>query len=99
MSGELVSDFEEYTFRAPRPGFFLGDSRMPKGTDYNPIAAFALSENVPSSPLSSPYLGQLDRLPVELLHIVIANIDSCTAVSFRSINEHAKAIVDSVKCF
>ncbi|KAH6680575.1 hypothetical protein B0J14DRAFT_557923 [Halenospora varia] len=41
-SSILVTDFDEYTFRAPRPGLFLGDeSRTPSG-ELNPITQFRL---------------------------------------------------------
>lgn len=100
-NGIAVHDFEDYTFRAPRPGFFLGDSLTPDG-DVNPVTRFEQlnsSENIPPCQLSGPLLGRLDRLPTELLCEVFLSLDVCSLLEFRRVNQQAKTIVDEYPPF
>ncbi|KAF1841296.1 uncharacterized protein K460DRAFT_369338 [Cucurbitaria berberidis CBS 394.84] len=95
--GRAIYDFEEYTFRAPRPGFFLGDSLAPSG-GLNPVILSEqenVDEKIPLCPSSRPYLGQLDILATELLHQVFVHLDVCSILSFRRVNQDAKAMVNS----
>ena len=51
----------------------------------------------PSQPLRS--LGQIDKLPLELLSEVLLDLDVPTLVAFRCVNRHALAVVDSLPKF
>jgi hypothetical protein len=67
--GTLVMDFDEYTFREPRPGFFLGDDFRTASRDINPVLPFSLDgEGIPECPTSPLFLGSLDKLPFEILN-------------------------------
>jgi hypothetical protein len=101
VNGEAVQDFEEYTFQAPRPGFFLGDSLAPAGGD-NPVLQFEQrnsKEQIPSGRSSRPFLGNLDSLPTELLLQICTYIDICSLLAFRRVNHHALHIIDSFPPF
>jgi hypothetical protein len=95
--GRAIHDFEEYTFRAPRPGFFLGDSLAPNG-DINPVVRFEQDnreKKIPPCPSSRPYLGALDTLATELLCQICLHLDICSLLAFRCVNRHAKDVVDT----
>lgn len=98
--GTLVADFDEYTFRAPRPGFFIGDdSRTPSG-EINPITQFRRDgDGIPECPPSSPFLGSLDRLPVKILPQILPYLDICSLAALRSVNQRSREIVDSLRTF
>jgi hypothetical protein len=99
--GIAIQNFEEYTFRAPRPGFFLGDSSAPSG-DINPVVRFELenrSENIPPCPSVRPFLGKLDAMATELLCQVFVHLDMCSLLSFRRVNQYSKDMVDSFPPF
>ena len=96
-----IQNFEEYTFRAPRPGFYLGDSSAPSG-EINPVVRFELenvSKIIPPCPSVRPFLGKLDAMVTELLCQVFMHLDMCSPLSFRRVNQHSKGIVDSFPPF
>jgi hypothetical protein len=98
---EAVQDFEEYTFHAPRPGFFLGDSLAPCGHE-NPVSRYERknrSDNIKSSPSFPPFLGNLDHLPSELLCQVFTYLDICSLLTFRRVNQYAMEVVNSFPSF
>jgi hypothetical protein len=100
-NGEAIQDFEEYTFQAPRPGFFLGDSLAPDGGD-NPVLQFEQrnsKDQIPSGKPSRPFLDKLDNLPTELLFQICTCIDICSLISFRRVNHHALHVIDSFPPF
>ena len=100
--GQPEPDFDTYTFRAPRPGFFVGDSRAPDGTP-NQVTLFRLDDPndppIPECPGQKPFLGTLDAFPDEILIRILELADPCGVVAFRSVNERARDLVDSVHAF
>lgn len=99
--GVVVTDFDEYTFQAPRPGFFLGDSFGEGGSD-NPVSICAQNNDPSSIPvgrISLPFLGSLDSFPTELLCHVLGYLDFCSLIQFRRVNQHAMRVVDSLPPF
>ncbi|CAI4218952.1 unnamed protein product [Parascedosporium putredinis] len=79
-----VADFDEYTFRAPRPGYFLGDSagrhglrqRIPNlGRRHFPTARVtSTTSSIP--PDTYDCTGTLARLPLEILHNIVPELDA-----------------------
>jgi hypothetical protein len=62
-------DFDEYIFREPCPGFFLGDDFRTASRDINPVLLFSLDgEGIPECPTSPLFLGSLDKLLFEILN-------------------------------
>lgn len=97
--GEVVTDFDEYTFGAPRPGLFVGDWRTPSG-EINPVRLFraherAFSENAPW-PLN---LGALGVLPLEILQQILLDLDMCSLLTFVSSNKSCSHIVTTLQDF
>lgn len=97
--GEVVTDFDEYTFRAPRPGLFVGDWRTPNG-GINHVRLFrsherALSDN-PPWPLD---LGALGVLPLEILQQVLLDLDMCSLLTFVGTNKSCGHIVTTLQDF
>jgi hypothetical protein len=98
--GTLVTDFDEYTFREPRPGFFLGDDSRTASGDINPILPFSLDgEGIPECPTSPPFLGTLDKSPFEILNQILMQLDLLSLVAFRGINQRSRKTIDSLKAF
>ncbi|KAK6827809.1 hypothetical protein PG995_010254 [Apiospora arundinis] len=97
--GEVVADFDEYTFCAPRPGLFVGDWRTPKG-EINPVRLFQSHERAlshrPPWPLD---LGALGILPLEILQQVLLALDMCSLLTFVSSNKSCGHIVTTLKDF
>lgn len=100
LSCTVVVDFDEYTFRAPRPGYFLGDCRAPNG-DLNPVTLAAPLEGapIPQCRPIPPYLGVFDRLPFEMTAHILLNLDIFSLIAFRAVNQRAKWTVDSLPEF
>lgn len=93
----VVQDLEEYTFHAPRVGFFLDDSLTPDG-DTNPVTRFdedVRTHNIPHRPASRPFLGTLDALAAELICQVLWRLDMYSLLEFRSVNQHARDLVEA----
>ncbi|CAI6334344.1 unnamed protein product [Periconia digitata] len=81
-----VDDFEEYTFRAPRPGFFAGD--LPKNP--LPCPQFELerikkkaiqNSNADDSPRS-----RIFTLPVEILCAIFIQLDICSLLTLARLD-------------
>lgn len=87
--------WQDVGYRCPRPGFFLGDDGS--------LAADSIllpPESIPSSP--SDHLGRLGRLPLELLHEVVAELaasDVHALVALRNGSRAGAAVVDSFSDF
>lgn len=94
--GRLVRDFNEYTFHAPRLGFFLGDSPI-HHADLNPIPLFSPQEMtlLPSSTSSCPF----DVFPVEILNLIFFDLDICSVIAFGGTNKRAQQLVESIDGF
>src|SRR5690349_3901146 len=87
--GKLVHDFDEYTFHAPRAGYFLGDSLTPDG-NVNPVTVFELAyngEQVPPNSSSCSHPGRLDIVPPELLCHIASYLDICAFLSLRRVDQ------------
>jgi hypothetical protein len=101
--GQPEPDFERYTFRAPRPGLFVGD--CPAGIGAPQLAeALRLVEDgqgiaVPPCPKERPFLGSLDAFPDEILIRILEFTDPCGAVAFRAVNDRARDLVESIVAF
>jgi hypothetical protein len=93
--GVAIDAFEEYAFRAPRPGFFLGDSLV-LNCDPNPNAQFKPkfenNDKRPPCPSSQPFLGALDVLATELLCHIYIYLDVRSLLAFHRVNQHAKKL-------
>lgn len=88
---EVVSDFNEFTFRAPRPGYFLGDAPDLEGQTYQP------GQPPPLTSRSPPYLGLLDKLPLEVIHSILAMSDVRTVAMFSKVSQLAEEMTKSLK--
>ncbi|KAK8051219.1 hypothetical protein PG993_002604 [Apiospora rasikravindrae] len=97
--GEVVADFDEYTFRAPRPGLFVGDWRTPDG-EVNPVRLFRSHERAlshrPPWPLE---LGTLNSLPLEILQQILYDLDMCSLLTFVGTNRSCGHIVTTLQDF
>lgn len=95
--GTLVTDFGEYTFRAPRAGFFVGDYRTPKGR-VNPIRLFRFHSEIPGPRDSQPSSGSilLKSLPLEIFHQILSMLDVCSVVAFAATDVAHRVAVHSL---
>jgi hypothetical protein len=99
--GTAIHDFEEFTFCAPRPGSFLGDSPAPVG-DMSPIIRFEQQnsgEEIPHCLSSWLHLSGLEAIVTELLCQIFVHLDICSLLAIRHVNQHAKSIVDTFPPF
>ncbi|KAL6704048.1 hypothetical protein ACN47E_008812 [Coniothyrium glycines] len=96
-NGEPVHDFEDYTFQAPRPGYFLGDSRDLDGGE-NPVSRLGRRNSSSFIPRGrtarAPFIGTLEKLPTELLWHCFTYLDICSLLAFRRVSQHTMRIVD-----
>jgi hypothetical protein len=98
-NGTVVTDFNEYTFRAPRPGLFAGDWMLPYPS-VNPIRQFRFHLRLHGSTLPGLGAGSpLERLPRELLHQILALLDPCTVVAFAGASVVCRRAVLSLRLF
>ncbi|KAK7928054.1 hypothetical protein PG985_005052 [Apiospora marii] len=97
--GEVVTDFDEYTFCAPRPGLFAGDWRTPSG-EINPVRLFRAHERALSDSPPWPLdLGALAVLPLEILQQILLDLDMCSLLTFVSSNKSCGHIVTTLQDF
>ncbi|KAK8106186.1 uncharacterized protein PG998_003347 [Apiospora kogelbergensis] len=97
--GEVIADFYEYTFCAPRPGLFVGDWRTPNG-EINPVRLFQSHERAlrgrPPWPLD---LGALGVLPLEILQQILLDLDMCSLLTFISSSKSCGRIATTLQDF
>ncbi|KAK7956963.1 uncharacterized protein PG986_006185 [Apiospora aurea] len=97
--GEVATDFDEYTFRAPRPGLFVGDWRTPDG-QINPVRLFRSHERALSDRPPWPLeLGTLNALPLEILQQIMYELDMCSLLTFVGTNRSCGHIVTTLQDF
>lgn len=95
--GTVVTGFDEYTFRAPRVGLFVGDWTWPH---VNPIKSFRFHVEEVRSSLSTLAGGAfLERLPREVLHQILGLLDPCSVVSFAGTSPACRGAVLSLQHF
>lgn len=95
----LITDFDEYTFRAPRAGLFAGDWVLPYRS-INPIRDFRFHLDIVGS-TSAPPGGSafLERLPRELFHQILSLLDPCSVVAFAGTSAVCRRAVLSLQYF
>lgn len=98
-NGTHIYNFEEYTFRAFRPGYFLGDDPRTKDGLTSGLPQVFLTEKIVESDRALSLLGSLNRLPIEILIEILPTLDLPSLISFRNTNMRARNIVDSIAMF
>lgn len=98
--GITVSSFDEYTFRAPRPGYFLGDESTYPNGNLCCFANICLTDDGESKvPTDHQQLSILHRLPAELLIKIILSLDLCVVTMLRGTARFVKSFIDSMPIF
>jgi hypothetical protein len=102
MSIPVATNFYEIAFRAPRPGFFVGDYVIDEDGALLPDALNPIVKqyhpnysDISPAAQSSPALGSLTRLPTEIMHSILSHLDVLSVLDFSRVNGQAVALVKS----
>ncbi|KAK9415887.1 putative F-box domain-containing protein [Seiridium unicorne] len=87
MSGDVITDIQELTFKAPLPGHFLGQFLNGETTTGTPLNG--------AITLSSTSGGRLDVLPDEIKLRIVSFLDLYTVRHLRLANSRLQRLVDT----
>ncbi|PVI00143.1 hypothetical protein DM02DRAFT_709153 [Periconia macrospinosa] len=97
-----VHDLDEYTFRAPRPGLFLGD--FPARSEKNRICLVKSPEKsadqmLPQQPIYDVTRNRLEALSPELICAVVPHLDIFSLFSFWATSRTLKNVIEAWPAF